>query len=67
MEMLKVVLPVVGLVIVLLIIFGSCVKIVPQSRAYVITRLGVFYAVWNEGLKFKVPFIDRVVDRKSVV
>lgn len=41
MEMLKVVLPVVGLVIVLLIIFGSCVKIVPQSRAYVITRLGV--------------------------
>ncbi len=66
MEMLKVVLPVVGLVIVLLIIFGSCVKIVPQSRAYVITRLGVFYAVWNEGLKFKVPFIDRVVKNVSL-
>ena len=33
MEILKVVFPVVGLIIVLLIIFGSCVKIVPQSRA----------------------------------
>ena len=31
MEILTVVLPIVGLVIVLLIIFGSCVKIVPQS------------------------------------
>ena len=66
MEILKVVLPIVAIVVVLLIIFGSCVKIVPQSRAYVITRLGVFYAVWNEGLKFKVPFIDRVVKNVSL-
>ena len=66
MDILAVVLPVVGIVIVLLIIFGSCVKIVPQSRAYVITRLGVFYAVWNEGLKFKMPFIDRVVKNVSL-
>ena len=66
MEILKVVLPIVAIVVVLLIIFGSCVKIVPQSRAYVITRLGVFYAVWNEGLKFKMPFIDRVVKNVSL-
>ena len=66
MEVLKVVLPIVGIVIVVLIIFGSCVKIVPQSRAYVITRLGVFYSVWNEGLKFKMPFIDRVVKNVSL-
>ncbi|MEY8404137.1 SPFH domain-containing protein [Oscillospiraceae bacterium 44-34] len=66
MEILKVVFPVVGLIIVLLIIFGSCVKIVPQSRAYVITRLGVFYTVWNEGLKFKLPFVDRVVKNVSL-
>ena len=66
MEVLKVVLPIVGIIIVVLIIFGSCVKIVPQSRAYVITRLGVFYSVWNEGLKFKMPFIDRVVKNVSL-
>ena len=61
MEILKIVLPVVGLVIVGLIILGSCVRIVPQSRAFVIERLGVFSTVWNEGLKFKAPFIERVV------
>ena len=66
MEILKVVLPIVAIVIVLLVIFGSCVKIVPQSRAYVITRLGVFYTVWNEGLKFKLPFVDRVVKNVSL-
>ena len=58
-DILKIVLPVVGIIVVLLIIFGSCVKIVPQSRAYVIERLGVFSTVWNEGLKFKMPFVER--------
>ena len=66
MEILKVVLPIVGIVVVLLIIFGSCVKIVPQSRAYVLERLGVFSTVWNEGLKFKMPFIERVVKNVSL-
>ena len=66
MDILLSVLPWVAIVIVVLIILGSCIKIVPQSRAYVITRLGVFYAVWNEGLKFKMPFIDRVVKNVSL-
>ena len=59
MDILFRVLPWVAIVIVALIIFGSCVKIVPQSRAFVIERLGVFSTVWNEGLKIKVPFIER--------
>ncbi len=66
MEILKIVVPVVVFVFVLLVIFGSCVRIVPQSRAYVITRLGRFLTVWDEGLKFKVPFIDRVVKNVSL-
>ncbi len=65
-EIFSVVLPVVLLIVVAVIIFGSCVKVVPQSRAYVIERLGVFYAIWNEGLKFKVPFLDRVVKNVSL-
>ena len=65
-DILKIVLPVVGIIVVLLIIFGSCVKIVPQSRAYVIERLGVFSTVWNEGLKFKMPFVERVVKNVSL-
>ena len=66
MDILFRVLPWVAIVIVALIIFGSCVKIVPQSRAFVIERLGVFSTVWNEGLKIKVPFIERVVKNVSL-
>ena len=42
MDILFKVLPWVAFVVVVLIILGSCVKIVPQSRAFVIERLGVF-------------------------
>ena len=66
MEILKIVLPIAVLAVVLLVIFGSCVKIVPQSRAYVITRLGRFLTVWDEGVKFKVPFVDRSVKNVSL-
>jgi len=36
------------------------VRVVPQSRAYVIERLGTYYATWDTGLHVKIPFIDRV-------
>ncbi len=54
------------LAVAILIILGSCIKIVPQSRAFVVQRLGVFYTVWNEGVKFKVPFIDSIVKNVSL-
>ncbi|NBI10189.1 SPFH/Band 7/PHB domain protein [Colidextribacter sp. OB.20] len=66
MDILFAILPWVAIVIVALIIFGSCIKIVPQSRAYVITRLGRFLTVWDEGVKFKVPFVDRIVKNVSL-
>lgn len=46
-------------VIVVALIF-MCIKIVPQSKAYVIERLGSYHATWSNGLHFKIPFIDRV-------
>lgn len=39
------------------------VRIVPQSYAFVIERLGVYHATWNAGLHVKFPFIDRVVKK----
>lgn len=38
--MIPFIISVIPLIIIILLIFTSCVKIVPQSRAYVITRLG---------------------------
>ena len=42
------------------------IKVVQQSRAYVIERLGGFHSVWGVGMHFKVPFIDRVARRVSL-
>jgi len=51
----------VALVVVVLVILALNFKIVQQSRAYVITRLGGFHTIWNQGPHFKAPFIDRIV------
>lgn len=48
------------LIVVVLLILASCIRVVQQSKAYVIERLGAFNAVWSVGLHFKLPFIDRV-------
>jgi regulator of protease activity HflC (stomatin/prohibitin superfamily) len=53
--------PVIILIVVVLIILARCIRIVQQSKAYVIERLGAFYTVWSVGLHFKVPVIDRVL------
>ncbi len=46
-----------------MLIFISCIKIVKQSQAMVVERLGAFRETWGTGLHFKVPFIDRIARR----
>ena len=50
-------------IIFLLLVLVSCIKIVPQARAYVVERLGGYQATWGVGVHFKIPFIDRVARR----
>lgn len=52
--------------LVLLVILSSCVKIVPQAQALVVERLGAYLDTWHVGVKFKVPFIDRVAKRVNL-
>ena len=52
--------------IVVLIVIVKNIKIVPQAHAYVIERLGAFYATWDTGLHLKIPFIDRIAKRVSL-
>lgn len=47
------------LVLVVLAILMT-VKVVPQQTAYVVERLGKFYAVLDPGINFIIPFFDRV-------
>lgn len=49
--------------ILIVLIFVSCVKIVPQANAYVVERLGAYQATWQVGLHFKMPFLDRVAKK----
>jgi regulator of protease activity HflC (stomatin/prohibitin superfamily) len=53
----------VALAIVLII---SSVKVVPQQSAYVVERLGKFYAVLQPGINFIIPFFDRIAYRHSL-
>ena len=54
------------LFVIILIIAASCVKIVPQSQAYILERLGVYKATWGSGVHFKVPFLERVAKRVNL-
>ena len=54
------------MLIIVLAILISCIKIVPQAQAYVVERLGAYQATWHVGVKFLVPFIDRVARRVTL-
>ncbi len=55
----KIILVILGVFIVLTAALNF--KIVQQSKAYVLTRLGSFHTIWTQGPHFKMPFIDRIV------
>ena len=45
---------------ILLILIVRGIKIVPQTQAFIIERLGKYYKTWGTGVHFLWPFIDRV-------
>ena len=49
-----------GIVLVVLLIVAANIKIVPQSKAYVIERLGAYMTTWQTGFHIKIPFFERV-------
>lgn len=52
--------------ILVILIAMSCVKVVPQAKAYVVERLGAYQGTWSTGIHFKVPFIDRVANKVNL-
>ena len=54
------------LVVLVLLVLAANVRVVPQSRAFVIERLGAFQGGWGVGLHFKIPFIERVAKNVSL-
>ena len=54
------------LVFLFILIIITNIKVVPQAHAYVIERLGAYYATWATGLHVKIPFIDKISKKVSL-
>ncbi|MCI7473917.1 MAG: SPFH/Band 7/PHB domain protein [Clostridiales bacterium] len=48
------------LAVLIILLLAANLKIVQQSKAYVIERMGAFHTVWGVGVHFKLPFVERV-------
>ena len=55
-----------ALFIVAVIVVIRAIRVVPQQHAWVVERLGRFYAVLEPGLNFVIPFVDRVAYRHDL-
>ena len=54
------------LVVLVLGVVAANIRVVQQSRAFVVERLGAFQSVWGVGLHVKIPFFERVVKNVSL-
>lgn len=51
------------LIVILLIVTN--IRVVPQTEAYIMERLGNYHVTWTAGLSIKMPFVDRIVMKVS--
>ena len=56
----------IGILIIIVFLVVANIKIVPQSEAYVIERLGAYCKTWGVGIHVRAPFIDRIVKTVSL-
>jgi len=64
----------VGPIIIVLVILAAIIallianiKIVPQATAQVVERLGTYKTTWSNGIHFKIPIIDRVAKKITLM
>lgn len=56
----------IAVLILILLIVVLNIRIIPQSRAVIIERLGGYFTTWQVGLHVKIPFIDRISNDVSL-
>lgn len=57
---------IIALLFVVILLIITNIRIVPQSHAVIIERLGTYVATWQTGLHVKVPFLDRIANSVSL-
>ena len=55
------------LLAIIVIVLISNIKIVPQATAQVIERLGSYRTTWHTGMHFKIPFIETVAKKITLM
>ena len=58
------------IIIIILIVIVKGVKIIPQSKAYVVERLGAYHRTMQTGLHYVIPIVERcasIVNLKEIV
>ena len=50
---------------ILVLVIGN-IRIVAQSNAYVMERLGAYNSTWSVGIHVKIPFIDKITSKVSL-
>ena len=56
----------IAVAVLLMILIITNIRIVSQSNAFVIERLGAYQGTWNVGLHVKMPFLDRIAKKVSL-
>lgn len=59
-------LPIILLILLALAIIRYIIRIIPQSDAYVIERLGAYHKTLDKGLHVLFPFLDRVANKVTL-
>lgn len=57
---------IIPIIIIIIVIAALGIKIIPQSKAYVVERLGAYDRTMQTGLHYKVPIIDRIANAVSL-
>ena len=52
--------------VIVMLLFITNIRIVTQSNAVIIERLGAYENTWQTGLHVKIPFIDRLANRVTL-
>ena len=56
----------IAIFIIILIMIIVNIRVVSQSQAFIIERLGGYHSTWNVGIHVKMPFIDKIINKMSL-
>ena len=57
---------IIALVVILMLLIIGNIRVVPQSYAVIIERLGTYVSTWQTGLHVKIPFLDKIANKVSL-